>query len=139
MVQWCVVQHQLDEAAAVAQRAMESFPNDADSARIAATVYRMSQKYDLAAEAARLWRQRSADNPEPADLMLADIELARGRAAAALSALKPYITAMQTNPQDDVSGIVLLARAKSSAGMRTMPLNCSNRSCRGIARGGWHG
>jgi len=46
-------------------------------ARIAATVYRLAGRFDLAAAAAQQWRQRSAENPKPADFALAEIELAR--------------------------------------------------------------
>ncbi len=119
LVQWCVALQQLDEAADVARRTMESFPSDADSARIAATIYRLAEKYDLAATAARQWRQRSAENPEPADLMLAEIELARGNANAALQAMQPYIAHLKASPQENPPGVATLARAYALSGHGT--------------------
>src|SRR5439155_26293864 len=83
LVQWHVARREFEQAGKVAHQTMEAFPNDAESARVTATVYRAAGQWELAAAAAQKWRQRASNNPAPADLMLADIRLSQGDATAA--------------------------------------------------------
>ena len=48
--------------------------------------------------------------------MLAEIELSRGRADAALEAIKPYVAHLKDSPQDDPAGVATLARAQALSG-----------------------
>jgi tetratricopeptide (TPR) repeat protein len=90
LVQWHVGRREFADAGKVAQQTMETFPNDPESARVTATVYRAAGQWERAAAAATKWRERDPQNPASADLMLADIRLSQGDPAAALRVLAPY-------------------------------------------------
>jgi tetratricopeptide (TPR) repeat protein len=112
LIQWHVGRKDFAEAGKAAARAMDSFPQDADAARIAGTVYRSAGQLELAAAAAAKWRERiAADNPQPADWMLAEIRLAQGDAVGAQKALQPYAVALTTNPQQNPAMLATLLRA----------------------------
>lgn len=116
LVQWHVARKEYEEAAKVARENMEAFPNDASSARVAATVFRSAKRYDLAAAAAQKWRERSALDPKDADWMLADIRLAQNDPASALRTLAPYAASLTADPRSNPAMLTTLLRAQSMGG-----------------------
>ncbi len=116
LVQCYAVMHQLPDAAAAAERAAEAFPTDTDLPRIASELQRQLGKLDRAAADARLWLTRSADNPGPARLAVAEIEVARGDASAAIDVLAPVTPQLIANPRSDVAATSALLRAYAAAG-----------------------
>jgi len=107
---------ELPEAAAIAERAMRAFPDNTDPARLATSIYTMARQWDRAAAAAREWLQRSAENPQPPSIALAEIELSRGDANAAVKALQPFVKQVTTNPQSQPDLTAALLRAYAAAG-----------------------
>jgi tetratricopeptide (TPR) repeat protein len=95
---------------------MDAFPTDADSARIAATVYRAAGKLNLSASAAQKWRDRSPADPVPADRAIAEIRLAAGDAPGALQALDPYAKEVIAKPASNPGMFATLLRAYVLAG-----------------------
>jgi tetratricopeptide (TPR) repeat protein len=92
---------------------MDTFPNDPESARVTATVYRAGGNWEQAASAAQKWRERDPKNPAAADLMLADIRLSQGDPAAALKVLAPYTQPLvASRGQMAVATIYLRAQAQ---------------------------
>ena len=116
LIHWHVMRGELDGAGKIAAQTMEAFPLDADSARVAANVYRAAGQFDLAAAAAKTWRQRAADHPAPADQMLAEIRLAQGDGAAALKVLEPYTQSLLASPKDNPALLTTLLRAEAIGG-----------------------
>jgi predicted Zn-dependent protease len=87
---------EFDEAESVASRAASRSPNDPDAARLLTQVYAMRPgpaKWAKVLDAARQWRQRSLDNPLPADLRIAHALLQMRRYADAVDQLKPHLAA----------------------------------------------
>jgi tetratricopeptide (TPR) repeat protein len=116
LAQWLVASKRFDEAVKVAARTMESFPSDPDSARIAATVYRAAGKLDLAAAAAEQWRNRSPENLQAPDAMIAEIRLTQGDATQALKVLEPYTKRLLEDPQRNPRMMQTLLQAYALAG-----------------------
>jgi tetratricopeptide (TPR) repeat protein len=107
---------QYEEVTKLASETMDAFPTDAESCRIAATVYRAAGKHDLAMAAARRWRERTAADPLPADRAMAEMDLDAGDAAAALSTLQPYEKQTIADPDRNAAVLVTLLRAQAQSG-----------------------
>jgi tetratricopeptide (TPR) repeat protein len=116
LVQCFAVMHQLPDAVATAERAAEAFPTDTDLPRIASELQRELGKLDRAAADARLWLARSADNPRPARLAVAEIEVARGNAKGAIDVLAPVTPQLIEYPRRDIAASSALLRAYAAAG-----------------------
>ncbi len=97
-VQWNVTLHHLDDAAKLASRAVDQFPASAAAPRIAANVFRLMRKWDLAAAAAQQWRDRTLNNPLEADIFLADAKLHLKDPAGAIKILEPHLRKSSVDP-----------------------------------------
>lgn len=85
-----------DEAERVAARAAQLAPNAPEPARLLAAVYAARPglaKWPKVLDAARQWRQRSMDDPRPADVAIAQTLLEMGQPAEAADQLAPHVTA----------------------------------------------
>ena len=80
-----------DDAAAVAQRAMDAAPADPSPAQLLASVWTAAGRPDAALNAAGQWRARSLAAPQSADAAAAEADLQLGRPADAVHALQPYL------------------------------------------------
>ncbi|HEX8524685.1 MAG TPA: tetratricopeptide repeat protein [Tepidisphaeraceae bacterium] len=115
LVQWCVKLNQLDEAAKLATRAAEQFPANPDAPRIAANVYRLMKKWDLAARAAQQWRERAGAKSIEADIFLANIRLQLKEPATALKVLQPHLAHATDKPGHKLELAVAAARAYAAS------------------------
>jgi tetratricopeptide (TPR) repeat protein len=104
-----------DEAAALAQRAMDAAPADPSFAQLLTQVWSAADRPDRARAAADQWRARSLAAPQPADAALATADLRQGRPAAAVARLAGYVT---DGTADDRT-LATYARALSADGRPT--------------------
>lgn len=102
---------QADQATAYAQRAMDYLPTNPDAAQLATEAYAATRKPTQMLTAAQAWRSRSLENPQRADMAIADAELTMGRSQAALAQLQPYVAGIKENPQASVGLTTVYARA----------------------------
>ncbi|HYO11384.1 MAG TPA: tetratricopeptide repeat protein [Tepidisphaeraceae bacterium] len=139
LVQWYVSTRQFDAAGDVAARMVQAFPGDPEAARAATAIFRANNDWTRATVAARQWRDRSGENPRPALIALAEIELARGDAPAALQALDPYLRKVTADPQSEPAIAAALVRAYATGGREAdarkflLPLLPKDRSWRLLA------
>lgn len=125
------------DAAAIATRAEQLFPSDAQAARIATQVYSVSNRPDLMLAAAMRWRRLANENPMEADASVARAQIATGDLSSARSTLAPYVAQARLEPdrypellaanaqllvasgQPDDAAALLAPLAKESAAWRT--------------------
>jgi tetratricopeptide (TPR) repeat protein len=115
VVQWNVKLHRLDDAAKLVSRAVEQFPASADAPRIAANVYRLMRKWDLAAASAQQWRERTLNDPMEAEIFLADAKLHLKDPAGALKLLEPHLQNASSDPAHKIDLVSTAARAYVAA------------------------
>jgi tetratricopeptide (TPR) repeat protein len=88
----------VDDAIAVAARAMDNFPNDPEPAGLTSMVYAGVGRWNDALTTAREWRRRSLENPVQADLMIARARLELRQPGEAMGVLKPYLEQARQDP-----------------------------------------
>jgi len=86
------------DAAAIATRAEQMFPADAQAARLATQVYARSNRPDLMLAAAGRWRRLANENPTEADASLARAQMLTGDLGAARATLSPYLAQARLEP-----------------------------------------
>jgi len=95
---------------------MQSFPADADVARLATNVFRQARQWKQMESAAQQWRSRSLDRPAEADVAVAEAQLAQGNAAGAAAQLAPHAGRASANPDSNSALLITYARALAAAG-----------------------
>jgi tetratricopeptide (TPR) repeat protein len=90
---------QPNDAASIAERLMNTRPNDPEIAKLATTVYRSAQRWREMKLAAERWRQRTLERPLEADVALAEASLGLGDTKAASERLAPYLDDVTNQPQ----------------------------------------
>ena len=103
-------------AAEFALRTMQSFPGDADVARLATNVFRQARQWKQMEAAARDWRSRSLDRPAEADVAIAEAQLAQHNAAGAAAQLAPHAARASASPESNSPLLITYARALAAAG-----------------------
>jgi tetratricopeptide (TPR) repeat protein len=98
-IQEILIHHYLQSnvvrAGDLAWRATQNCRGEAEPARLATQAFALQRRWSRVTEAATIWRQRSGGQTVPADIYLADAEIAQRRPAVALRILeKP----LQDNP-----------------------------------------
>lgn len=88
----------LEEAAALATRAMKASPTAPELAQLAALVLREAGQPTLALAAANQWRDLSRSQPMLADVFIAELHLQMRDLGAAMGQLQPHLAAAQANP-----------------------------------------
>ena len=116
MVQMYMGVDQPEDAADVATRAMQAFPNAAEPAWFAAEALAAAGRWAEALGVARQWRQRSADEPIAADLFIAEVHRNRGESDLALAQTDRYLEQARQDPQAYRPVLISRARALISAG-----------------------
>jgi len=104
------------KGAELAQRTMQSFPGDADVARLATNVFRQARDWKQMEFAAQQWRSRSLDRPAEADVAIAEAQLAQGNAAGAVAQLAPHASGATASPDANAAVLIMYARALAAAG-----------------------
>ncbi|HTW93273.1 MAG TPA: tetratricopeptide repeat protein, partial [Tepidisphaeraceae bacterium] len=104
------------EAVTIARNALTRFPHSVDAARTTAEVNAAGGNWTDALIAAREWRQRLTENPEPADEFTAVADLAVGQPDDAVSRLTPYIAQAKAHPDDNQSLLSAYSEALIRAG-----------------------
>lgn len=115
LVQCLAAMNRVSEALSTADRAIAAFPNSAAPAQAEARLALAFQRWNEAAAAAQTWKNRSTDNPYPADLALAQAQIGLGQSDAAINQLKPYLQQAEANPDKyaDVVTLQCVALARS--------------------------
>jgi Tfp pilus assembly protein PilF len=89
------------EAAAVASKAMNRFPQSVDVARTSAEVDAAAGNWNDAIIAARQWRQRSAGETQAPDLFIAKADLLVDQAQDAIDRIAPYLADAKAHADDN--------------------------------------
>jgi tetratricopeptide (TPR) repeat protein len=96
-LQEVVIRHYLRtdmvKAAETAWSATPNFVGNPEPPRIAAEAYASLRRWTRVTEAATIWRQRSGTDTIPADILLAEAQIAQKQPAAALRILEPLVAA----------------------------------------------
>lgn len=90
------------EAGEIAARAMQAMPTEPDPARLLAIIAASTGHWARELAAATEWRNRSPEQPLPADLEIARAKLHLNDPAGAIQQLSPYINPAQADPNPDV-------------------------------------
>lgn len=101
----------LDNAAKIANRCMDAFPNDPQAAEMNAIVCTANGQWSDMLAAARQWRQRTMDNPLLPDLAIAEAQMQMAEAGDAVKQLQPYVADALENPDQHRNVIVDYCRA----------------------------
>jgi tetratricopeptide (TPR) repeat protein len=105
-----------DEAAAIATRAVQSFPLSTDATRLAASALLSGRRWAEAVAFARAWRERTPNNPAEADFVAALALLKSDRAADARAQLAPDVPQALEQPDRAAELIALYAAALHKSG-----------------------
>ena len=117
MVRLYRVAGQPGDAATVAERTMQLFPDRPGAAGMAAQTYAAAGEWRKARQASRQWRERLRDRPKvSADMMLAQAQMQLGQPEAAANRLKPYIDRAFGNPSANAPLIMRHVQAQIAAG-----------------------
>jgi tetratricopeptide (TPR) repeat protein len=116
LVQQYLLLHKIDDAAAVAERAMDARPDDPEPAQLAYSVYESDHRWRDARRAAEKWRDRSLDNPTAADVAIASAMTSLGKPNDALQQLAPYLDRAKADPEHHAAIIEASSRAMVVAG-----------------------
>lgn len=91
-------QHHMDDAGAIANRCVATFPNDAEAAEMPVLIHAAAGQWSDMLSAAQVWRQRSAENPLNADLAIAEAQMQMGQADQAVRQLASYVATARKDP-----------------------------------------
>jgi tetratricopeptide (TPR) repeat protein len=116
LVQQYLALRQTDDAATVAERAMDARPDDPEPAQLAYSIYESARRWPQAKRAAQKWRDRSLDNPIAADVAIASAMTWLGDGKAALQQLSPYLDRAKADPDHHAAIIEAASRAMIVAG-----------------------
>jgi tetratricopeptide (TPR) repeat protein len=105
-----------DEAADLAAKAVQAFPNEADPCQVAVEVFSKTERWSEALGFARTWRERSAARPLAADMQIANLLLRLKQPDQAVEQLKPHLAAAVQNPDSGSAVIFQYVAAMSAAG-----------------------
>lgn len=109
LIQQYLLLNQRDNALTLARRGMAAAPASADAARIAATVFALTEDWPQALAAGNRWRELTLDRPLPADLFLADIHLRNNNLPAAQQQIAAYLPAARSTPDQYVPVLAIQA------------------------------
>lgn len=87
------------EALDIARSTFDRFPTSPEPAQWLVDLHLSSRRVDDAITAARAWRNRSLENPFPADVAIARLLMMREDAAGAVRTLEPHATRLQRDPE----------------------------------------
>ncbi|HSV14192.1 MAG TPA: hypothetical protein VLI90_08025, partial [Tepidisphaeraceae bacterium] len=89
-----------EDADAIATRAMQAMPTEADPAHLLSVIAATAGHWDRALSAATEWRNRSLDQPLYADQQIAEAKLHLNDPVGALQQIKPYLQQAADHPDD---------------------------------------
>ena len=107
---------QVNEAIALARRAVSRFPSRAEPAQWATSLLATAGRWEEALVEAREWRSRSLEDTMAADLMVASILLELHRPADALHLVRPFVDRLDEDPQQHAERLGVYLRALVAAG-----------------------
>jgi len=105
-----------EDAVAISTRAMETFPNAVEPARLATEAIVGTGRWEEALAIAKQWRQRSINQTLGPDLMIAEANLRLGNIQQASSQLKPYLHHAQKQPVVYAQVIIRYAKTLIASG-----------------------
>jgi Tfp pilus assembly protein PilF len=108
-----------DDAATVATRAMQAFPNAVEPAELAQAALAATGRWSEALSVAEQWRQRSMARPLEADLAIATAALAQRDPTRALRQVQPYLARAQAGDRSRAPALALAAQAQVLSGKMT--------------------
>jgi len=109
-------QNRPDEAARLARRAMQSFPDAVEPAWMAAEALAAAGRWSESLSVAEEWRRRSASQPLAADLLIAEANIQLNDPQSAAARIQPYLERAMADPEANARVIVRHARALIAAG-----------------------
>ena len=127
---------QPDDAAAIATRTMKSFPRAVEPAWLASEALAAADRWDEAIVVARQWRQRAANEPIAADMMIAEANMRLGDVRLAHDQIEPYLERALASPDVYTQVIARYARTLIAGGKTDaaadllLPLLPKSRRCR---------
>jgi tetratricopeptide (TPR) repeat protein len=101
------------EAGETAARAMQAMPTEAEPARVLAAISASTGQWARELAAATEWRNRSPEQPLPADLEIARAKLHLNDPAGAIQQLAPYVDHTKTEPNPAVIRLYAQALVQS--------------------------
>jgi tetratricopeptide (TPR) repeat protein len=107
---------QFDQADAIATRAMQAMPTEADPAHVLAVIAAAAGHWDRALAAATEWRTRSLEQPIYADEQIAEAKLHLNDPAGALQQITPYLPRVTANPDGSPQIVRQQAQALAQQG-----------------------
>ncbi|MEX2671530.1 MAG: tetratricopeptide repeat protein [Phycisphaeraceae bacterium] len=111
-----LVVREYNNALAVAERAMQNFPNRPDPAQRATRILATQGAWERVLRFASDWRERELYRPLPADVAIAEAHLNLGDHQAALQQIDAYLESAREQPNQAFPIINIYARAMVAAG-----------------------
>ncbi len=111
VIQMYVSAGNVDDAIALATRAMQAFPGNAEPARLATSSLAAASRWSEMLGTAKEWRQRTLGQTVLPDMAIAGAELELGQAQEAVRQLAPHLTLAEAAPDQHAGVILLYARA----------------------------
>jgi tetratricopeptide (TPR) repeat protein len=106
----------LEDAAALATRAMQTFPNNPEPAEQATRVMAAMRRWNEVLTMASQWRERSLAKPLAADIAMAEAYINTGDGAKAIQQVAPYRTQALADPNNFFGVISVNVRALAVSG-----------------------
>jgi tetratricopeptide (TPR) repeat protein len=100
-----------DEAAKVANRCINVFPNDPEAPEMAVAVHASTGRWSDMLGAAEEWRARSTDRPMRPTLAIAEARMQMNQAARAITELTPFVESAMKDP--NAGRLVVFAYARA--------------------------
>ena len=111
MSQLYLLLKQPNDAALIATRAANSFPNAIEPVWLAAEALAMAERWDEALLMSKQWQNRSSQRHLGSDILMAEAKLRLGDAQEAAQQFQPHLDRMMAEPERYVREIVRYARA----------------------------
>jgi tetratricopeptide (TPR) repeat protein len=105
-----------DEAVKIATRAVRTFPNSPEAARLAFVALGRAKQWGEALGFARTWRRRSLNHPVEADLGISEAYMMLEQPREAVKTLEPYVADALKTPDTQAPVLLAYIRALASAG-----------------------
>lgn len=116
----------LDDAIALSVRAMNTFPDRADAAQMATTVYGLASRWSDMLQAAEQWRARTLDRPMQANIAVATASVFLDQPQEAVDRLEPYVEDAKSHPDENeklltayAEGLVMTGNEEKAAALLT--------------------
>jgi tetratricopeptide (TPR) repeat protein len=113
----CLLEMQsIGPAITLAQRAINTFPEEEEAARIATRLCALDRRWDQMLDAAQIWRKRAVMDAVAADVGIAQAQIKSNAFDAALAQLQPDLSSAVAEPNRNPDVLMAAAIAMAGAG-----------------------